>query len=158
MSASNMFSLMLHRIILVFTLITGTVNSGPNTYWSIRSGELRPVEYQGQEVLTKLKTKPVNPITCQETQRNSTVSIIHFQQSKVLRRNQIPVKKPNLKRQLDYNLCPFYICKTQGIFVTYVAYGLITEAVGISDGFIVNISYFIVLNTPDLSNEHLKPH
>ena len=58
MSASRMVSLIPHRTIFVFTIITGAVNSLPNTYWSKRSGALIPRQYQGREVSTEIGDKP----------------------------------------------------------------------------------------------------
>ena len=61
MSASNMFSMMLHRTIFVFTIITAAVNSGPN-----RSRELKPREYQVKEVSTEIEDKPNQSIHHEE--------------------------------------------------------------------------------------------
>ena len=71
MSASRMFSLMPYRTIFVLTIITGAVNSGPNTYWSKRSGELRPGKYQGQEVSTEIGDKPDQSLHQEENKRFS---------------------------------------------------------------------------------------
>ena len=54
-----MFSLIPYRTIFVFTIITGAVNSLPTHilthYWSKRSGELRPGQYQGEEDSTDIE-------------------------------------------------------------------------------------------------------
>ena len=60
MSPTNMDTLMLHRTILILTLITGAVHS--NVYWSKRAGGIRqgPGQYQGQEfsIETEAEIKP----------------------------------------------------------------------------------------------------
>ena len=107
-----MFSLMLHRIILVFTLITGTVNSGPNTYWSKRSEELRPGGYRGQEISTKIEAKS---FTSKNTRfaiekRMFTFSIFNScsnQSVEINELNEITVKNPNLKRYRITSSYPF---------------------------------------------------
>ena len=107
MSASNMFSLKLHRTIFLFTLITGAVLTMPNTYWSKRSGEL------GQ---TKIEDIPNPSVHLEENKRHykndrgfplfpfSTIVA-----NKVLIKNEINVKTPNLKTYLDYKLLLRYL-------------------------------------------------
>ena len=111
MSASNMFSLMLHTTIFVFTLITGAVNSGAN-----RSGELIPREYQGKEVSTEIEDKPNQSIHQEENKRQNKnyrgfplIPFLTIVRNKLLRRNEITVKNPNLKRYLDYKLLLRYL-------------------------------------------------
>ena len=84
MSVSNMFSLVLLRIIFVLTLITGAVNSGPNTHWSKRSGEHRPGQYQGEEVSTDIEDKPNQSLRIKENKNSpentKSFHCFHFQQ------------------------------------------------------------------------------
>ena len=106
MSASNMFSMMLHRTIFVFTIITAAVNSGPN-----RSRELKPREYQIKEVSTEIGDKPDQSLHQEENKRFSKnyrgfppFPLSTIVPSKVYSRNEITVKYPNIRRYLDNKL------------------------------------------------------
>ena len=59
MSISGMSPQMLLRTILVFTLVTGIVQSiekrRANTYWSKRSGEDKPITIQEQELSKEME-------------------------------------------------------------------------------------------------------
>jgi hypothetical protein len=61
-----MFSRIPHRTIFAFTIITEAVNSLPNTYWSKRSGELRPGQYQGEEDSTDSEDKTNHSLHIEE--------------------------------------------------------------------------------------------
>ena len=61
--ASSMTSLMLHRTIVVFTiLMTGAVHSLPKNCWSKRCGKIS----QGREVSIELEDKPNQSISREE--------------------------------------------------------------------------------------------
>ena len=109
-----MFSLMLLRIILVLTLITRAVNSGPNIYWSKRSGDHRPGEYQGNKVFAGDENKPNQSL---QREGNKTFAkqyrefpLFPFStivRSKMFRRNEVTENNPNLRRYLDNKIYPF---------------------------------------------------
>jgi hypothetical protein len=109
-----MFSLMLHTTIFLFTLITGAVNSGPNTYWSKRSGEIRQTGIQEQEVSTEIGDK--TNLHQEENKRQNNnyrgFPLLPFSTivgNKVFSRDKITVKNQNLRRYLDYKLFLRYL-------------------------------------------------
>ena len=120
MSPTNMDTLMLHRTILILTLITGAVHSKENTYWSKRAGGIKqgPGQYQGQEFSKETEAK-IKPFLQMEENKRFDIETRDYPLSTIVRnkgfkRNEMSVEKSKTEEIPTLHSLPFSTIITYG--------------------------------------------